>query len=96
MSRGKAAKGTAIKKIEMRRCVVCRQVRHKSKLLRVVKNSSGEISLDETKKIEGRGAYVCKSPECSAMLLKRRNLDKIFKTKLPNGLYDLIKEKILM
>ena len=96
MSRGKTAKGTSIKKIEMRRCVVCRQVRHKSELLRVAKNSAGEISFDETGKLEGRGAYVCKSPECSATLLKRRNLDKIFKTKLPNELYDLIKEKILM
>ena len=96
MSRGKTAKGTAIKQIEMRRCVVCRQVRHKFELLRVVKNSKGEISFDKTGKIEGRGAYVCKSPECSAMLIKRRNFDKIFKTKLPNELYDLIKEKILM
>ena len=90
MSRGKAAKGTAIKQIEMRRCIACRQVRHKSELIRIVKTSSGEISLDETKKIFGRGAYVCKSPICAASLKKRRNLDKVFKTKLPNEFYDQI------
>lgn len=96
MSKGKFAKGTAIKQIEMRRCVACRQVRHKSELLRVVKNSAGEISFDETGKLGGRGAYVCKSSECLTILLKRRNFDKVFKAKLPNELYDLIKEKILM
>lgn len=121
MSKGKSAKGTAIKQIEMRRCVVCRQVRHKSELLRVVKNSAGEITLDETtksnvtlhpdnapepcdksdeatakKKIFGRGAYVCRSPECVNQLQKRRNFDKVFKLKVPDKLYDKIKETIRM
>ena len=96
MSKGKTAKDKASKQIEMRRCVVCRQVCHKSELIRVVKNSAGEISLDKPEKIFGRGAYVCKSPECAAMLIKRRNFDKVFKTKLPDEIYDRIKEKILM
>ena len=96
MSKGKTAKGIAIKQIEMRRCIVCRQVRHKSELLRVVKTSSGEILLDESGKIFGRGAYVCKSPTCATALKKRHNLDKVFKTKLPSEIYDRIKEKILM
>lgn len=89
MAQGKTAKGTAIKQIEMRRCVVCRQVRHKSELLRVVK-SGVEISFDETGKAPGRGAYVCKSSICAASLKKRRNLDKIFKVRLPNEFYDKI------
>ena len=102
MSKGKTAKGVAIKQIEMRRCVVCRQVRHKSELIRVVKTSAGDIALDDSGKIFGRGAYVCKSPTCAATLKKRHNLDKVFKTKLPNELYDKIisavdvKEKIQM
>ena len=89
MSSSKTVKGTAIKQIEMRRCVVCRQVRHKSELLRVVK-SADEISFDETGKAQGRGAYVCRSPICTASLKKRRNLDKIFKVKLPSEIYDKI------
>lgn len=83
------------KPINQRRCVVCRQVKDKSELLRVVK-ASDKILFDTTGKQEGRGAYVCKSPECVELLCKRRNLDKVFKTKLPNELYDMIKEKILM
>ena len=113
MSKGKAAKGIAIKQIEMRRCVVCRQSFHKSELLRVVKTAAGDISLDETgnvtlnpadalqhcdeldkttatKKIFGRGAYVCKSPECHTALKKRRNFDRIFKAKVPAEIYDKI------
>ncbi|MBQ9497553.1 MAG: YlxR family protein [Selenomonadaceae bacterium] len=89
MSKGKTAKGTAIKKIEMRRCVVCRQVRHKSELIRVVK--SGEnFSVDESGKAAGRGAYVCKSSACAVALGKRRNFDKIFKVKLPSEIYEKI------
>ena len=96
MSKGKTAKGIAIKQIEMRRCIVCRQVHHKSELIRVVKISSGEISIDESGKAPGRGAYICKSPTCAETIGKRRNLDKVFKVKVPNELYDSIKEKILM
>ena len=96
MAKGKTAKGIAIKQIEMRRCIVCRQVHHKSELIRVVKNSSGEISIDESGKAPGRGAYVCKSPTCAETIGKRRNLDKVFKVKVPSELYDSIKGKILM
>lgn len=133
MSKGKTANGTAIKRIEMRRCVACRQVRHKSELLRVVKitesnfalDETGKapgrggnvprhpadapercdssdmptapvILLDETGKAPGRGAYVCKSPECVQLIKKRRSFDRAFKVKVPDELYDIVKEKILM
>lgn len=95
MSKGKTAKGTAIKQIEMRRCVACRQVRHKSELLRLVKTSD-KISIDTTGKLDGRGAYVCKSLECAESLKKRRNLDRVFRVKVPTELYDTIKEIVLM
>ncbi len=95
MSKSKTAKGTAIKQIEMRRCVACRQVRHKSELLRFVK-ASDTISIDVTGKAPGRGAYVCKSSECAELIKKRRNLDRVFKVKVPNELYDMIKETVLM
>lgn len=95
MSKSKTAKGTAIKQIEMRRCVACRQVHHKSELLRVVK-SPENFSLDETGKAPGRGAYVCRSSECVELVKKRRNFDRVFKAKVPDELYDMIKEKILM
>lgn len=74
---------------------MCRNVKHKSELLRVVKTADN-FSLDLTGKQDGRGAYVCKSQDCVASLVKRRNLDKVFKTKLPDKLYDMIKEQVHM
>lgn len=83
------------KPINQRRCVVCRQVKDKSELLRVVKSSSN-VAIDLSGKQDGRGAYVCKSPDCVELLCKRRNFDKVFKTKLADELYDKIKEQITM
>ncbi len=79
-----------LKQIEMRRCVNCREVKHKSEFLRVVKMADGKIALDFTGKAQGRGAYICKSPKCAAENLKRRKLDKSFKTKVPAEIYDEI------
>ena len=87
MSRGKVARGTAIKQIERRRCVACRKIFPKSELKRVVKTSAGEIFFDESGKSQGRGAYLCTSPDCAAVVVKRRNFDKIFKCKVPDELY---------
>lgn len=83
------------KPINQRRCVVCRQVKGKSELLRVVKSSS-KVAIDLIGKVDGRGAYVCKSSSCVELLCKRRNFDKVFKTKLPDELYDKIKEHVTM
>lgn len=78
------------KQIEMRRCVSCREIRHKSEFLRIVKNPAGEIALDFTGKAPGRGAYLCKNEKCAADNLKRRKLDKPFKTKVPAEIYNEI------
>ena len=83
------------KPINQRRCVVCRQVKDKSELLRVVKLSSSVV-IDLSGKLDGRGAYVCKSSACVELLCKRRNFDKVFKTKLPDELYNNIKELVTM
>lgn len=83
------------KPINQRRCIVCRQVKDKSELMRVVK-SADKITLDLTGKVDGRGAYVCKSAQCVQSLCKRRNFDKVFKIKLPDELYDKIKEQVTM
>ena len=61
-----------VKKIPMRMCTGCMEMKPKKELIRVVKNKEGEISLDLVGKKPGRGAYVCKSTDC---------LEKAFKTK---------------
>ena len=52
------------KKIPMRMCLGCGEMKPKRELIRVVKSKEGDISLDLTGKKSGRGAYICKSVEC--------------------------------
>lgn len=78
------------KQTQMRRCVSCREIKHKSEFLRIVKSADGNIFIDETGKGQGRGAYVCRLEKCARELKKRRRLDNQFKTKVPDEIYDSI------
>ena len=64
------------RKIPLRMCVGCREMKPKKELLRVVRSPEGEVSLDPTGKKPGRGAYVCYSAECLKKALKQRQLDR--------------------
>ena len=61
----------ANKKIPMRKCVGCQEMKEKKSLIRVVKTAEGDIILDDTGKKNGRGAYICKSLECFKKALER-------------------------
>ena len=64
------------KKIPMRQCLGCREMKPKKELIRVVKSPEGEISLDFKGKKPGRGAYVCPNPECLKKARKARALER--------------------
>lgn len=70
------------RKIPMRMCVGCREMKPKKELLRVVRSPEGEISLDPTGKKAGRGAYVCYHVQCLGRALKQRQLDRALETSL--------------
>ena len=70
------------KKIPMRMCVGCRQMKPKKELLRVVRSPEGEVSLDPTGKKPGRGAYCCYSADCLKRALKQGQLDRQLDVKL--------------
>lgn len=75
-------------------CCVCRQMKPKDKLIRVVKNKDNEIFIDNSKKADGRGAYVCNEQECLNKLKKVKGLNKAFKGNVPDEIYEeLIKTK---
>ena len=76
------------KKTPMRRCVGCMEMKEKSSLVRVVKNKEGEISLDLTGKMPGRGAYLCKNEECLKNARKARRLEREFSMAVPAEIYD--------
>lgn len=66
------------KKIPMRQCVGCREMKEKKSLIRVVKSPEGEVSLDFKGKLPGRGAYVCPDPACLKRARKSRALERAF------------------
>ena len=72
------------KKIPMRQCLGCREMKPKPELLRVVRSPEGEISLDTRGKKPGRGAYICPDPECLRKAVKSRALDRALETKIPD------------
>lgn len=70
------------RKIPMRMCVGCREMKPKKELLRAVRSPEGEVSLDPTGKKAGRGAYVCFNAECLKRALKQRQLDRALEAHL--------------
>lgn len=72
------------KKIPMRQCLGCREMKPKPELLRVVRSPEGEISLDTRGKKPGRGAYICPNSECLRRAVKSRALDRALDTKIPD------------
>ena len=79
-----------MKHIPLRSCIVCRESKDKSELFRVVRRPDGEVVVDPTGKEAGRGAYVCKAGDCFRSAIKKRALDRAFKQKLPQSVYDAL------
>ena len=84
----------ANKKIPMRKCVGCQEMKEKKSLIRVVKTAEGDIILDDTGKKNGRGAYICKSKECLEKAVKNRGIERSLKTGISPEIYDSLKKEI--
>ena len=83
------------KKIPMRMCIACREMKPKTEMTRVVKNANGEIFADPTGKAAGRGAYICANPECLKNLDKKKLLHKTFATNVSQDVYLGLEENAL-
>ena len=82
------------KKVPLRKCVGCCEMKPKKELVRVVRSPEGEISLDLTSRKPGRGAYVCQDPECLAKARKKKQLERAFQCKIPDEVYDCMEEEM--
>lgn len=76
------------KKIPQRKCINCGNLYDKNDLLRVVNNKDLGVVIDETGKLNGRGAYICKNNECLADVRKNNKLNRVFKQKIDDKLYE--------
>ena len=83
-----------MKRLPQRKCIGCNEVKNKKDLIRIVKNKAGEINIDKTGKLEGRGAYICDNIECLEKAIKAKRLEKIFETKIDNEIYDKLRGAI--
>lgn len=83
-----------VKKVPMRMCLGCNEMKPKKELVRVVKSPEGDISVDLTGKKSGRGAYICRSTECLAKAKKSRRLEKAFSCRIDDEVYKLMEREL--
>lgn len=76
------------KKIPLRQCVGCGEMKSKKEMMRVLKTPEGPIVLDVTGKKNGRGAYLCKSTDCLKKARKNKGLERSFKMSIPDEVYE--------
>ena len=82
------------KKIPMRMCLGCGEMKPKKELIRIVKSAEGDISLDFTGKKNGRGAYVCRSAECLEKARKAKRFEKAFSCAIPDGVFERMEDEL--
>ena len=84
-----------MKKIVQRMCIGCNNKKDKKDLIRIVLSKNGEITVDKTGKLEGRGAYICDSIECLEKVIKTKRLEKSFETKIEEQIYNKLRGVII-
>ena len=84
----------ANKKIPMRQCVGCGQMKAKKEMVRVIKTPEEEIIIDATGRKNGRGAYLCAYPDCLKQARKSKGLERSLKTAIPQEVYDQLEKEM--
>lgn len=79
------------KKIPLRQCIGCSEMKNKKDMIRVVKTPEDEFAIDATGKLNGRGAYLCKDAECLKKAVKNKGLERSFHTAISAEVYDALK-----
>ena len=82
-----------VKKIPLRQCVGCGEMKSKKEMMRVLKTPDEGIVLDVTGRKNGRGAYLCISKECILKDKKNRGLERSFKMSIPQEVYDCLEKE---
>ena len=82
------------KKIPLRKCTGCQEMKNKKEMIRILRTSEGEIVLDVTGRKNGRGAYVCRSMDCFEKAVRNRGIERSLKEKVPEETYENLKKEI--
>ena len=84
-----------VKKIPMRMCIGCQEMKAKKELIRIVKTPENQIEIDLTGKQNGRGAYICHSEECFTKAVKAKRLEKAFAQRVPEEVLQNLKKGLV-
>ena len=84
----------ANKKIPMRQCIGCGEMKPKKEMIRVIKTAEDEIILDTTGRKNGRGAYICPGRECLQKAIKCKGLERSFKMPIPKDVYEMLTKEM--
>lgn len=84
----------SIKKIPLRQCIGCGEMKSKKEMIRILKTSEGEMILDATGRKNGRGAYVCPTTECLERAIKSKGLERSFKMAIPKEVYETLEKEM--
>lgn len=82
------------KKIPLRMCVGCNELKPKKELIRLVKSKEGDISIDLTGKKAGRGCYICQDKQCFEKAKKQKRFNKAFKSDISDEIYNQLLEEL--
>ena len=82
------------KKIPQRQCMGCRERMDKKALIRVVRTTNGNVQLDFSGKLNGRGAYICPKADCLKKARKSKALDRSLEVPIPEEVYDRLEREI--
>ena len=82
------------KKIPMRQCLGCREMKPKKELVRIVRSPEGDIDLDFKGKPSARGAYICPNADCLKKAIKAKAIEKAFETSIPQEIYERLKTRM--
>ena len=82
------------KKVPMRKCVGCQEMKSKKEMIRVIRTAEGEFLLDSTGRKNGRGAYICPTKECLEKARKSKGLERSFKQSIPEEVYDALEKEM--
>ncbi len=80
------------KKVSLRQCVGCGEMRDKKEMMRVLRSAEGPVFLDMTGRKNGRGAYLCKRMDCLLKAEKNRGLERSFHQRIPDEIYEALKK----
>lgn len=82
------------KKVPERMCIGCREYKNKRELIRVARTAEGNVEIDSSGKLPGRGAYMCPQEDCLTKAVKNRGLEKSLRRSIPENVIEDLKSKL--